>query len=275
MIGVTGANGYVGGMIAGALAGQGVMRLVRRPAGADDLAWSFATPADVLAEALRARGVTRVVHAAWDMQASRLDELEAGCVAGSARLLEAASAAGAKVIFISSISAFAGARSAYGKAKLQVEKAVLAQGGLVLRLGLVMGSGGMFGSLRKSVARAKIIPLIGDGSTPQFLLAEATLVEVVRAAVRGDFDAETGPVTLANPVPVAFKAILARLAREAGQRVKLVPVPWQVFYAGFRTAEALGLRLGFRSDSIIGFIFQDPAPDFSAQARLGITPPGW
>ena len=275
MIAITGASGFVGGIIATGLAGQNVLRLVRRPAGPDDLAWSFATPANVLAAAFSARGVTHVVHAAWDMQASKLAELEAGCVAGSLRLLEAATAAGARVIFISTISAFTGARSAYGRAKLQVEQAVLAAGGIVLRLGLVMGDGGMFGSLRATVAKGKLVPMIGSGKAPQFLLPEATLVEAVQAALRGDFDGEHCPITLANPTPVPFRDMVQRLARGQGRQVTLLPVPWQLLYAAFRTAEALGLKLGFKSDSIVSFTYQNPAPDFSVQSRLGINPPGW
>jgi nucleoside-diphosphate-sugar epimerase len=274
MIAVSGASGFVGGIIVSGL-GQNVLRLVRRPSRPDDLAWSFATPADVLAREFSARGVTHVVHAAWDMQASKLEDLEAGCVAGSLRLLEAAHAAGARVIFVSTISAFAGARSAYGRAKLQVEQAVLAAGGIVLRLGLVMGDGGMFGSLRASVATARFVPMIGSGKAPQYLLPAATLAAAVQAALRGDFDAAPGPITLANPTPVPFRDMVQRLAREAGRQVTLLPVPWPLLYAALRTAEACGLNPGFKSDSIISFIYQDPAPDFTLQSRLGINPPGW
>jgi nucleoside-diphosphate-sugar epimerase len=275
MIAVTGANGFVGGIIAKGLAEQNVLRMVRRPAGQNDLAWSFATPADVLAPELSARGVTHIVHTAWDMQASKLAELEAGCVAGSLRLLEAATAAGARMIFVSTISAFSGARSAYGRAKLQVEQAVLEAGGIVLRLGLVMGDGGMFGSLRTTVAKAKLVPMIGSGRAPQYLLPEETLVEAVQAALQGRFDVEHCPITLANPTPVPFRDMVQRLAQQAGRQVVLLPVPWQILYAAFRTVEALGLKLGFKSDSIVSFIYQDPAPDFSVEARLGIHPPGW
>jgi nucleoside-diphosphate-sugar epimerase len=274
MIAVTGANGFVGSIITAGL-GPNVVRMVRRPTGANNLAWSFATPADVLAPEFIARGVTHVVHTAWDMQASKLEELEAGCVAGSLRLIEAATAAGARVIFISTISAFPGARSAYGKAKLQVEHAVLEAGGIVLRLGLVMGNGGMFGSLRATVAKGKIVPMIGSGKAPQYLLPEATLVEAVQAALGGRFDAEHAPITLANPTPVPFRDMVRRLAREAGRNVVLVPVPWQLLYAAFRTAEGLGLKLGFKSDSIVSFIYQNPVPDFAVQGRLGINPTGW
>jgi len=260
---VTGANGYVGGVIRAALGGIG---LVRAP-GPGDIAWSFTAEPAALAAELRARNVTRIVHAAWDMKASRMAEL-AGCIEASRRLLEAARLAGVgRFTFISTISAFQGARSTYGRAKLEVERLVLAAGGDVLRPGLVYGAGkgGMFGSLRKTVGKAKLIPLIGDGSAPQYLLDEATLGEAVRARL-------AGVVTVADPAPVAFKDLLLRIAAAEGKNVMLVPVPWQVFYAGLWGAERAGLRLGFKSDSILSFIYQNPAPDFGPMHAAGIVP---
>jgi hypothetical protein len=33
--------------------------------------------------------------------------------------------------------------------------------------------------------------------------------------------------------------------------------------------------MAFRSDSVISFVYQDPAPDFSALRALGISIPAW
>jgi len=276
VIAVTGASGYVGGLIANALAPEAdIVRLLRHPRREGDVTWSFKSGAVPIAEALRARGVTQLVHAAWDMRETQLPKLQESCVAGSQRLLAAAARAGiSRVVFISTISAFPAARSAYGRAKLQVEADMRAAGATVLRPGLVYGAGegGMLGNLTRVVRKARLVPLIGDGSAPQYLLDEATLVSAVKRALAGAFSGETGPITLANPTPVPFRALLERVAAAQGRQPKLVPVPWQVFYTGLWGAERLGLKLGFRSDSILSFIFQNPAPDFSAMERLGITP---
>lgn len=275
MIAITGASGYVGGMISTEFAPEGVLRLVRRPKLENDVTWNFAMSAQELTEKLTDKNVTHIIHTAWDMRSSRLDELQYTAVAGSARLLDTAKVIGAKLIFISSISAFAGARSAYGKAKLQVEEAVIRSGGIVLRLGLVVGTGegGMLGGLRLAVRRARFIPMIGNGSTPQYLLPQAALLKALHAAVKGRLDGERAPITLATPNPVPFKAILQSLAREAGRDVTLVPVPWQIFYLAFRSAEFCHIKTGFRSDSILSFIYQDHHPDFSRQERLGLMAP--
>lgn len=272
MIIVTGASGYVGGAISAALAENEVLRLVRRPAGENDIAWDFSTPTQVLLQTLAGKDITHVIHTAWDMQSSRLDELQESAVKGSLRLLEVATKMKAKFIFISTISAFVGARSAYGKAKLQVEEAVLRAGGIVLRLGLVVGSAGMLGSLRQTVAKASFIPMIGNGKSPQYLLPEADMIKAVKAAIAGKLDTAHEPITLASPQPVPFKVLVQSLAAEGRRSVKLIPVPWQIFYVAFRGAELCHIKMGFRSDSILSFIYQNQNPDFTLQDKFGLKP---
>ena len=66
-------------------------------------------------------GVGALVHCAYDFAPSRWKEIETINITGSERLFQAARAAGvAKIVCISSLSAFAGCRSLYGKAKLRV-----------------------------------------------------------------------------------------------------------------------------------------------------------
>src|SRR5436190_1222713 len=76
-----------------------------------------------------------------------------------------ASARGRRVVLVSSLAAFEGARSLYGRAKLELERAVLARGGVVLRPGVVFGvdAGGLFGSLARVIGRRPLVPLAGGG----------------------------------------------------------------------------------------------------------------
>jgi nucleoside-diphosphate-sugar epimerase len=71
-----------------------------------------------------------------------------------------------RIIFLSSISAFDGCSSLYGKAKLEIEKDAADVGAGIIRSGLLYGprpSGGMFGSLQRMASDSSIIPLIGSG----------------------------------------------------------------------------------------------------------------
>ncbi len=275
VVAITGANGYVGSLIARALAAQAdVVGLVRRPRAPKDIPWSFDADPATLETDFRRHGVTHLIHAAWDMKANSLCELERDCVAGSARLFATASAVGVRPIFISTISAFPEARSAYGRSKLMVEQMALARQGVVLRLGLVYGGGdgGVYGSLKTMVAKARAIPMIGDGSAKQYLLHERTLAEVVQRAVRGDFDQSLRPLTIAEPEGIEFRALLGAIAAAQRKQIICVPVAWRLLYLGLKAAETAGLKLNFRSDSVISFIFQNQAPDFEALSRYGIDP---
>lgn len=276
IIAVTGANGFVGGIIADSLDGTvRVHGLVRAPARAQEIAWSFDADPKEVAAALHEHGVTTIVHAAWDMTASSLPELERTCVRGSANLLSAARAAGVnRFIFVSTISAFDEARSAYGRSKLEVERMTLAAGGIVLRLGLVHGAreGGVFGGIKATVRRTPVVPLIGRGTAAQYLLHERTLGEVARRAAKGDFDGERRPILVAHPQPLPFRVLVRDIAAEEGRAVVLVPLPWRLLHAGLTAMESFGLKPGFRSDSVLSFVYQDPAPDFGPMREHNIDP---
>src|SRR5260221_840336 len=137
---ITGAAGYVGSAIARAARARGwdVVSLGRRRA-ADAVEH---VPFD-LAEGARNipwRGIDALVHAAYDFTPRGWPAVRAINVEGSIRLLRAAKENGvARTVFISSMSAFPGCVSNYGKAKLEIEAAALELGGAVVRPGLVHG----------------------------------------------------------------------------------------------------------------------------------------
>jgi NADH dehydrogenase len=274
-IAVTGASGYVGSLIVDALSqDHRIVELIRKPCSPGQIAWSFGDAPEPLAHALREQQVDHLIHAAWDMTHRSASALEDRCVAGSARLLQACASVGVeRLTFISTISAFADARSAYGRSKFMVERLFLEAGGTVLRLGLVHGEreGGMFGRLRRTARTGIFAPLIGPGS-PQYLLHQQTLAAAIASAVRGAFDGETRPITLAHPQPIPLPHLLSSLAAAEGRRLLFVPTPWRVLYGLLRALETLGLNLGVRSDSVLGLVHANARPDFEPMRAHGIEP---
>lgn len=273
---LSGATGYVGSIIRAALSGEiQVIPLNRRTADISAIQWDFESDRDI-ADDLRARNTGVLIHSAWDMRANTLHELEQRCVQGSKRLYSMAARAQVKrIIFISTISAFDTAHSAYGKSKFAVEKLTRDAGGVVLRLGLVYGPApkGVFGAVRDQVKKSKFIPLIGDGRAPQYLLHEETLTSVIRRAAAGEMDGSAGrPLTIAHPTAWPFRDLVLAIAKKEGRTVTLIPTPWPLLYAGLRGAEALHLKVPIRSDSVISFVYQNPKPDFSGLEEYKIEP---
>ena len=116
---VTGAHGYVGGAICEGLrrAGWQPRALSRNPAAAEV---RFQLGAEVPVEPLR--GAAALIHCAYDF--SPRDYLTARRVngEGARRLFAAARAAGVEqIMLVSSMSAFDGCRSNYGRIKMDLE----------------------------------------------------------------------------------------------------------------------------------------------------------
>lgn len=270
---VTGVRGYLGGRVASALAARGwdVLELTRQPARDARHAIPFRLGEEV--PAAQWAGVRALVHCAYDFSLLSWDRIRQVNVEGARRLLEGARSAGVeRVVAISSLSAFEGCRSFYGRAKLEMEKLALAQGALVVRPGLIYGDHprGMFGRLVAQVAQGGLIPLVGGGRQLQYLTHEADLCDFILAFAEGRLAAPARAIIAAHEQPWTFRRILEEIARSQGRPTRFVPVPWWGMWLGIRLAEACGLRLPFRSDSLIGLRYPNPRPDFAGNHELGL-----
>jgi nucleoside-diphosphate-sugar epimerase len=269
---ITGSNGYVGGCLKNYLAARGweILELTRRPKpGAR--AVPFQLGAEIPPPALA--GADALVHCAYDFQPLQREEIHAVNVDGTRKLFQAARAAGVgKIVCLSSISAYDGCRSLYGQAKLEIEKIALDNGARVIRPGLVYGSGpaGMFGKLVAQVRKSSVIPLMGDGSQVQFLVHHEDLAAFIEKFTAGEIEIAPGVLTAAHDRPWLFRQLLSEIARGLDKKIKFVPLPWGLVWAGLKTAEVCGLRLNFRSDSLASLMHQNPKPDFSPNAAAGL-----
>jgi len=269
---LTGANGYVGSRLRHHLeqAGWRVIAWTRQPQPGSG-AVAFRLGQEV--EASRLKGVPALVHCAYDFGPRNWADIAAVNVTGSRKLLEAARQAGVgRVVCISSLSAFAGCRSLYGKAKIEIEAGAQSTGAAVIRPGLVYGEnpGGMFGRLVEQVKRSRLLPIIWGGSQSQYLVHEADLASLVQGCLNGHVPATAGPITAAHEQGWELKEILAQIARALGKQVSFVPVPWQCVWLALKSLELAGARPNFRSDSLISMVYQNPSPSFALLKTLGV-----
>lgn len=269
---ITGSNGYVGSCIKNYFAAHGweIRELTRQPKpGSHGVA--FQLGAEISPASLA--GVTALVHCAYDFKPLTWAEIRTVNVGGTEKLLAAAQAAGVgRIIVISSISAYEGCRSLYGRAKLEIEAIAQRHGALAIRPGLVYGDqpGGMFGKLQAQIRHAKIVPLIGDGSQLQYLVHEEDLSAFAETFAAGKLVTTGRLFSAAHPQPWPFKELLLAIARGLGKKISFLPLPWRLIWLVLKTAERCGLRLNFRSDSLVSLMYQNPQPDFSANATAGL-----
>ena len=260
-IAITGANSYVGSILVDALKeNANVIRMLRSPSliiGAD-LKWSLEMSVDEMLNSMEGSKIDTLIHVAWDMKTSKKADIELICVQGSQKLLDACRIKNIKnLLFISTVSSFAEARSNYGRSKFQVENLFLNNSGAVVRLGLVYGarSGGMYGALRNTIAKSKVVPMIGCGGIPQYLLSEQALIDQVKIIIASENVKKSHPITLFSSAPITFRNLLLKIAKSENKDIILMPIPWFVIYAIIRIFEFLGIKSKYRSDSVLSFVF--------------------
>jgi nucleoside-diphosphate-sugar epimerase len=279
MVGVTGANGYLGSRIVSHLRARGVeaIALVRRPPASEPASEIDGRPRRyALGEPLQPGvldGIETVVHAAWDLSA-RGGDVDAVNVRGSLPLLDALAARGGRAVLISSLAAFVGARSEYGRAKLELERAVLQRGGSALRPGVVFGvdGGGLFGAMAAAISGHRLAPLIGGGRQRLFVTHDGRLCELVVAISAGRFQAR-GPVFAAHERPTTLRAIAVQIGEAHGRRPTVIALPQALAYLGLRAGELAGASLPFRSDSLLSLANPIPLDQIAALERSPLAFP--
>jgi nucleoside-diphosphate-sugar epimerase len=206
------------------------------------------------------------VRCAYDFKPSLWAEIDQANILGSRFCFEAAIQAGVgRRVFVSSMSAYEGCCSMYGKAKLAVEREFLPRGVFCVRPGLLWSdeSRGMFGKLARVARTLPLIPLVDRGSQKLALSQAEDLAAGVVDYCQGSAEAPLGAQTTAYPELLTFRTILEGLAKQAGRNPRFISVPGWAPLAGLRGAEFFKIPLPFKSDSLVSLLHQDPSPMFS------------
>ena len=275
---VTGASGLVGRELVETLvaSGKSVQAWQRRApgvpiAGVDYRSFELGSPHnDEIERALA--GVDVFIHCAWDLRVATWEDIERVNVRGSVAWFEAAARAGVKkLIFVSTVSAYDGCQSMYGRSKLGVEASVAQLGGVSVRPGIVHGdpNAGVYGRLYKSTDGA-VIPLIDGGHQRMLTVHKQDLARAINFLI-DHFDRWRGRVvSLGHPRLVTMRQLLERIARSRGRQVRFVPVPGSAVMMALRTAEKMGVQLQFRSDSLVTLRGPAPVVDEKVLAEIAV-----
>lgn len=277
---ITGASGYVGGRIKDHFIENGwtVYELTRDPKRLEAdkrfaVSYSLEGPLSPKVLAVLTES-DLLIHCAYDFRLVDPRKIWQVNVDGSAQLLHAAKSAGVrKIIVISTMSAFEGCKSQYGKAKLAVEKEARELGVVIVRPGLVFGKnpGGMVGALKKIVSVSGIVPMVGNGSQILHLAHEEDLTILIFNIATDQIPGVSEPILAASENGKTFREILQVLASTQDKTVKFVPLPWRLVWLGVKLLELGRLRFGLRSDSIISLVGLDPKPSFELTKQFGVT----
>jgi nucleoside-diphosphate-sugar epimerase len=276
-VAITGASGYLGSNLVNLFRKEGfvVYRLTGsaqfdRP---DPFTVDYSLSDFHSADFFLNNKIEVLIHCAYDFSLFEWKEIERVNVQGSVGLMQAAKEQGVeRIVFISTMSAFEACASMYGKAKLEIEQQTAQIGVMVIRPGLIYSEqpGAMMGKLREAVRTMSVLPNITGGSQTLYLVHLDDLMQLVFSLATNMASADQ-PIIAASSQGKTLAQILKLIAQRQHKTIILLPVPWRLIWVVIKICEGCGLKIGFRSDSIISLVNQDPAPCFDQTLKTGVT----
>jgi nucleoside-diphosphate-sugar epimerase len=275
---ITGANGFLGERLTQRMKADGWrVRGLRRPQEPErppPTETAYFTLGERLHSACLA-GVDVLIHCAYDFGATTWQEISETNIVGTRYVFEAAKDAHvARIVFVSSMHAFEGCQTMYGRAKRAQEECAFAHGAIVIRPGticgekdgrLVGGAGGRTLHLLETLVRLAPILPIPDSRQPSIYTSDiGDLCALIEEACSLESSLDV-PVCAVNPRAYTLKEFVLRIKQRhhpAG-KIALIPVPWRMLYMMMCGVERLRLKLPLRSEALALFFDQNPNPDFA------------
>lgn len=265
---IIGAAGFIGTHLTAAAAAQNIEVIAISQAGGpiegakEAYAWSFGQPIPESA----CKDVSCVIYLAHDFHGEAGASRTVKCTLAIASQLQAAGIR--RHLFFSSFSAGEHASSLYGRTKFEIEQGLAGQEGMgIIRPGLVLGEGGIYGRIRRWARWLPIVPLPdgGRGKVPVIeikRLCDLTLKLALNAA----------PVAEANLFERESKSLrdlVLDAAAEVGHRPWILPIPAPLLIGTLTLAARLHLPLPVNADNLDGFMANQSAQHVSTLEKGG------
>jgi len=263
---ILGAGGYLGGALCEffhALPSWRVVAVSRRPPGHQ--AFHRHVAAYVFADdwwpQIAASGPTVLVHCAFDFKAVGSADLPAKNAVFARNIAAAAQSPCVRLIHVSTMSAYRGCRTDYGREKLWVEDLFARVGGLSVRPGLIASwrrPGAAFENLIQH-ASSKIVPLLSArGSAFYYCDLEAVVLGIyLLSRLRWN---KPRVLSFCYRNRLTLRDSLRLIEKSGGTRSIKVPIPWQAIYAALLLKERLIGKSKVRADSVLDFAHPNPVP---------------
>lgn len=239
---ITGANGFIGRELGKKLsaAGYDTIGVARRDGPVDGYGRIYQ---GALGEPLRnvftKEKIDAVIHCA---NASGSNDYELNTT-GTTKWADQARAAGVQQqIFLSSISVLQQTPSSYARAKKELEHWFVENGQTALRLGVVIGNGGIFNRMKTLLQKMPILPLLDNGVIPIYFSGIDSVCTIIEILLQDTERARATVFNLQQAEPVSMRQFLNVIKKQFNYFCWFVPVPSSILLYAALLIEKLGIR---------------------------------
>jgi len=273
---ITGVTGFVGSFLARFLAGRGhtIVGIGRRALPEDNLLRSIletyqCIPLESSADLHSWWKIDCLIHGAYDTHPGR-EEIN---LQGTARLAHLARENGVKQqILLSSYAALRPASSGYAQIKAALEQSLRSVAATVVRPGLIIGEGGLYGRMRSFILKYPILPLLNGGAN------RVPLVDITDLSLAVEYiskDIATGAFNLFMEDVPTLREVLTEIRSKCRRQTLFVPVPTLVALAPIALAERAGIRLSITTNNLRGLVSNDQVAVRSDLSTFIPNPRAW
>lgn len=213
-------------------------------------------------------GVDALIHTAY-MSFTPSNNASNINIEGTLKLYGHCLSKGVQFIFLSSMSAHANALSEYGRHKYELEQRLDSNKYLILKLGLVIGNGGLFSRIYDSFKKMPFSILVKGGMQPVQPIYIGDVVQVIAKSIN---EKRTGKYTLAVNRVYTMKELFTAIAAKAGKRPLFISVPYWLVSFGIGLVELLHLSFPVSKENLLGLKQLRPADTGADLIKLNVTP---
>jgi len=244
---ITGANGFIGSHLKQKLVREGfdVFSAVRLPKEPKDIKYELEGGLD----SQLFEGSFAVIHCAYSPDGSNGNDSFTLNIDATKKLKMACDQFGVRFIFLSTISAHEKALSDYGRHKYYIEKNVLSKNDLILKLGMVIGIGGMFERLYRTIETGRVIPLVDGGRQPIYTIDVIDVCDFICAALQKGI---VGEFVLCDQPQMTMRDFYQAIKNHSKSNSLFFSIPYYAIYPLIYVLEKLKVKIPISRENLKG-----------------------
>ena len=132
--------------------------------------------------------------------------------------------------------------SSYARAKKDLEEWFVDHNAVVLRLGMVIGNGGIFARMQSLLKKFPLMPLLDGGAIPVYYSGIDSVCQIIEFLINEKKTKSGEIMNLQQQQPASMRSMLQEIKNHFGYHCVFIPLPSAPIYYALLILEKAGVR---------------------------------